>query len=296
MSADLPLVSQVMYLREGGVEPGDEARVERLERKISDWERDVSRKVKKERTTSREDLVSDMVDTENNLKGYWCEGEKCLSSRTHWVLHSSETICCDCWHDPCACAAPLEWDEAEQAYYNFFLSCDGKTKNNFWLSEPTSDQARMAFKRKEKNERENRKRKIEEEECADNQQTAKKEGFCCHQHAKRMKLKEEEVKECSKGAQVDGPDHCIHCDEDPCVFIQIESRLWENDTIYYDRYEYENAPVTYNSGRRKRAYQYAAFVLWEGINHRRPHYKCVENGVRALFPPLDGKIMGYKSE
>jgi hypothetical protein len=90
--------------------------------------------------------------------------------------------------------------------------------------------------------------------------------------------------------------HCIHCDEDPCVFIQIESRLWENDTIYYDSYDYEKAPVTYNSGRRKRAYQYAAFVLWEGINHRRPHYKCVENGVPALFPPPDGKIMGYKSE
>ena len=83
MSVDLPLVSQVMYLREGGVKPGDEARVERLERKISDWERDLSREVKKERTTSREDLASDMVNTENNLKGYWCEGEKCLSSRTH---------------------------------------------------------------------------------------------------------------------------------------------------------------------------------------------------------------------
>jgi hypothetical protein len=70
----------------------------------------------------------------------------------------------------------------------------------------------------------------------------------------------------------------------------------ENDTIYYDRCDYENAPAAYNSGRRKRAYQYAAFVLWEGINYRRPHYTCVENGVRSLFPPIDGRVMGYKSD
>jgi hypothetical protein len=44
----------------------------------------------------------------------------------------------------------LVWDEAEQAYYHRFLSCDGNTENNFWLSEPTSDRARIAFKRKEK--------------------------------------------------------------------------------------------------------------------------------------------------
>jgi hypothetical protein len=69
-----------------------------------------------------------------------------------------------------------------------------------------------------------------------------------------------------------------------CVFVQIESRLCENDTIYYDSYEYENAPVTYNSGRRKRAYQYAAFVLWEGINHRRPDYKCVEKRCPGTIP------------
>jgi hypothetical protein len=37
--------------------------------------------------------------------------------------------------------------------YLFFLSCDGKTKNNFWLSEPTSDRARIASKCKEKKKR-----------------------------------------------------------------------------------------------------------------------------------------------
>jgi hypothetical protein len=34
MSDELPLVSQVMYFQKGEVEPGDEAKVERLERKL----------------------------------------------------------------------------------------------------------------------------------------------------------------------------------------------------------------------------------------------------------------------
>jgi hypothetical protein len=113
MSAQLSLVSQVMHLREGEVKPGDEARVELLERKVSDFERNVARVAKKELTSSREGMASDMVDVEKKLEGYWSKGEKCLSSHTHWVLHSSETICCDCGHDPCECAAPLVWDEAE---------------------------------------------------------------------------------------------------------------------------------------------------------------------------------------
>jgi hypothetical protein len=190
----------------------------------------------------------------------------------------------------------LVWDESEDAYYRFFLSCDGKTKENLWMSEPSSDLARISFRRKEKKRKEKMETKREEEECADNQQNAQNEGFCCHHHAKRMKLKDEEERKMTKQMKVDGPDHCIHCDEDPCVFLQIESRWCENDTMHYDEDEYANNPVAYNSGRRKQAYQYAAFVLWEGINYRRPHYTCVENGVRALFPPLDGKIMGYKND
>jgi hypothetical protein len=73
-------------------------------------------------------------------------------------------------------------------------------------------------------------------------------------------------------------------------------RLCENDEIYYDAGEYEKAPINYNSSRRKRAFQYAAFILWEGVNYRKGHYRCVENGVHSLFPPLDGKTMGYKEE
>jgi hypothetical protein len=93
-----------MYLHEGEVGPGDEAKVVQLERKLSDWKRDVVDRVGKELPTpSKEDMASDILQVENNLEGYWCEGEKCMSNCTHQVLHSSETICWDCWHDQCAC-------------------------------------------------------------------------------------------------------------------------------------------------------------------------------------------------
>jgi hypothetical protein len=62
--------------------------------------------------------------------------------------------------------------------------------------------------------------------------------------------------------------------------IKIESRLWENDKIYFDKGDYDKDPAAYNSGRRKRVYQYAVFVLWEGINYRKPPYRCIEDGVQ----------------
>jgi hypothetical protein len=73
MSGQLPLVSQVMHFRDGEVEPGDEAKVEQLERKLWDWKRDVVARVGKGSSTPlREDMASDMVQVENNLEGYWC--------------------------------------------------------------------------------------------------------------------------------------------------------------------------------------------------------------------------------
>jgi hypothetical protein len=132
MSKELDPASQVMYLREGEFKSGDEAKVERLERKLLDWKRGVVDRVGKELPTpSKEKMASDMVQVENNLEGYWWEGEKGMSSHTHWVLHSSETICWDCGHDPCACSAPLVKDEveqAEQAYYHFFNHATAKRR------------------------------------------------------------------------------------------------------------------------------------------------------------------------
>jgi hypothetical protein len=148
-----------MYLREGVVKPGDEARVERLERKMFDFERDVARVGKKKQTSPRED-----IDVENKLEGYWCEGEKCLSSRTHWVLHSSETICWNCWHDPCVCAAPLVWDEAERAYYLFFchVTVKPRTTSGFLNQKVTGQELLSDAKRRKKKTtlNEGKKRKI----------------------------------------------------------------------------------------------------------------------------------------
>jgi hypothetical protein len=116
---------------------------------------------------------------------------------------------------------------------------------------------------RKKKRKDNMKTKRDKEECTDNQQNAQNKGFCCHHHAKRMKLKDLVERQMAIQAKVDGPGHCIGCDEDPYIFVQIELRLYENDTIYYDEDKYANNLVAYNSGRGKRAYQYAAFVLWE---------------------------------
>jgi hypothetical protein len=76
------------------------------------------------------------------------------------------------------------------------------------------------------------------------------------QRKKHKEKKEQMRKKREKVKQLEhGPDHCIHCDEDPCVFIQIEMCLCENDDIYYDRDDYEKGAVAYNINRHKRAYQ-----------------------------------------
>jgi hypothetical protein len=159
-------------------------------------------------------------------------------------------------HNPCACRGPLVWDEAKGAYFHFFLSCNGMTKKNIWMLEASLIIEKINFKRKEKKWKNalEKEREEEEEECHENQQSAHNEGFCCHEHAKKMK-KEREVKlvdKRSKKQKVNGPEHCIHCDEEPCcVFIQIELCLClcENDEIYYDEGEYMKDPVAYNSER-----------------------------------------------
>jgi hypothetical protein len=86
----------------------------------------------------------------------------------------------------------------------------------------------------------------EGEDCAQSQQSAQNEGsgwkVAKTEHCK-LEMKVNEV--------VDGPDHCIHCDEEPCVFIQIESRLCENDEVYFNKEDYAKDHVAYNSGRLK---------------------------------------------
>jgi hypothetical protein len=171
-------------------------------------------------------------------------------------------------HDPCACILSLVWDVSEQAYYRCFLSTDGKTKKKIWMSKPIGSMATINFNGGKKKRKERDEKEREEEDCAGKDQSTQKHGYCCHQHAKVAKTEEQEEEKKQRKLQkgkldkfVDGPDHCIHCDEELCVFIQIELRLCENDKIYFYETDYDKDHVAYNSSRRKRPYQYTAFIL-----------------------------------
>lgn len=163
MSLDLVVVSMIMYQHKGEVKPGDETKVVRYKNKIFDWKRDVVVE------GADNDISARMNKVENNFDGYWCEGEKCWCKRTHWVINASETNSWDCMHDPCAWNPPLEWEEVEKAYYHFFLSCDGKTKNNIWMMKPIDTMATINFKQGEKKRKQRMEKDREEKTCAKNQ-------------------------------------------------------------------------------------------------------------------------------
>ena len=143
-----------------------------------------------------------MNQLESKFCRYWCEGETCACTRTHWVIHARDTNCWECMHDPCACRPPLFWDSDEKAYYSLFLSSDGKTKTTIWMGEPLGDMAKIDYKRGEKKRKELVKKEKEEDECTTNQQNAQQQGFSCYHHAKRMKKEKEEEKIGEKQCEV----------------------------------------------------------------------------------------------
>ena len=59
-----------MYLREGEVNPGDEAKLVRYKSQLSDWKRDVHGNSKI--IPTKEDMSSEMHQLGNNFGGYWC--------------------------------------------------------------------------------------------------------------------------------------------------------------------------------------------------------------------------------
>jgi hypothetical protein len=72
----------------------------------------------------------------------------------------------------------------------------------------------------------------------------------------------------------------------------------EMEILVWDRYHNEDIGLDAgerNSKRRKRAYKYATKhkigVLARGVRKKLP--SCIENGVCSLFPPVDGKVMGF---
>ena len=68
MSLDLNRVSKIVYLGEGKVNPGDEAKVERYESQLSDWKCDVHGNSKI--IPTKEDMSSEMHQLGNNFGGY----------------------------------------------------------------------------------------------------------------------------------------------------------------------------------------------------------------------------------
>jgi hypothetical protein len=73
MSLDLDAVSQVMYVCEGEVNPGNEAKVVRLETKLSNWYHDVVEKVINKsgsKKPTREAMSADLFQVETALEEY----------------------------------------------------------------------------------------------------------------------------------------------------------------------------------------------------------------------------------
>ena len=162
-------------------------------------------------------------------------------------------------------------------------SVDMSISKKVWMEEPSSSIKMNKWCCEEKKRNDQWDKETEELECGKNQRNAQNKGFCCYAHALKMKEEKKEEKE-KKKARIDGLNHCIFCNEDPCAFVQIKARLGENDDIYYDQEEYSKDPVACNRARQNRAYKYAAYILWDRLGYRRPHYKCVENGVCSLYP------------
>jgi hypothetical protein len=115
MSLDLDVESQIMYLGEGEVTPGDEAMVVCFKTKMADWECDI---VQGTKMLTKEDMLAEMFHLQNSFRGYWCEGESGCD-RMHLVVHKRKSVCWDCTRDPCAYNPPLVWDDAEKAYLHF---------------------------------------------------------------------------------------------------------------------------------------------------------------------------------
>jgi hypothetical protein len=63
------------------------------------------------------------------------------------------------------------------------------------MTQPTSNLATINYKRGEKKRKKEGQEQVREEEnCAEDQQTAQNHGYCCHQHAKVAKTEHEKYK------------------------------------------------------------------------------------------------------
>jgi hypothetical protein len=119
--------------------------------------------------------------------------------------------------------------EDNEAYYQFFLSCDGKNEEKHLDDKADWRHGNNQLQMWEKKRKGRLEKEREEEDCSENQRSAQNYGYCCHQHAMAAKTEHDKhkvqmIKQKEKEEKlVDEPDHCIHCDKDPCVFIPIKN-------------------------------------------------------------------------
>jgi hypothetical protein len=295
---ELSLISQIMFLQHGEVDPENASKMIRLEKQVVDWKRDVVDKQTANASTEEHtfnSMAAAVWELLNDGDGYWCQGKTCECERSHWVRFEQENYCYECQHEPCACHAPLVWDEGEDAYYRINKRSP-KYNKKVWMSQPKTVPVVKRWWKEQKQISDDDDRHQELRECEENQREAQNHGYCCYSHAVQRKEEEKKENTKKKARMIDGPDHCISCDDDPCAFLQIEVKICENDDIYFVTEDYNANKVEYNDIRRERAFKYAAYILWNKKGFNGAHYKCVETGVESLFPIGDEIMTSSKKK
>jgi hypothetical protein len=96
---------------------------------------------------------------------------------------------------------------------------------------------------------------------------------------------------------LEGPNLCVVCGCDPYQFIHFETNMLEQDHIHNEDVGM-NASERNSTRRRKRAFKLVT-RLREGVlgqSVRRPLPSYILGGIRSLFPPVDGVVMGFMEE
>ena len=95
------------------------------------------------------------------------------------------------------------------------------------------------------------------------------------------------------------PIVCRVCKLDPCIFTRLESDILAHDTAVNTVNNLPSDPmggVVRNRMRRNRAYHFCAYRLYGylGSGNRKKFPRCIEEGVRCLFPAYNGLHVGYQ--
>ena len=92
---------------------------------------------------------------------------------------------------------------------------------------------------------------------------------------------------------------CRSCRMDPCIFTRLQHDIMLHDSAIntvQNQPSYPMAGVVRNRQRRHRAFRYATYRLYGylGKNNRKRMPRCIEDGIRSLYPAYNGLHVGYK--